>query len=84
MGLVKVLWSWLGIFHWDGFQCILAHSKISGFPWGNFCFVGLERETRTKRCTSALLRQPLTVGSGVPPPARCSRCRRGADASQER
>lgn len=56
-GLVKVLWSWLGIFHQDGFQHILAHSKINGFPWENFCFMGLERETRTKCCTSALLRQ---------------------------
>lgn len=75
--LAKVMWGWLGIFHWDGFQHILAHSKISGFPRGNFCFMGSEREMRTKCCTSALLRQLLELGSVIPPPERHSRCQSG-------
>lgn len=76
--LANLMWGWLGIFHWDGFQHILAHSKISGFPWGNFCFMGLEGEIRTKCRTSALLRQLLELGSVVPPPRDAPGASRGA------
>lgn len=63
-GLVNALRSWLGIFHPDGFHL----QKPSGFPWGNFCFVGSARETRTRRCTprSAAAAAARQLSGGTP------------------